>query len=188
MEGRRLLAGLRPPQGGPSLSPRQSETLPRGLEARLDGLKSPLFFFVGLQTILVSVLLFKISDLDKRLAAASVAPQTVAAAPVTAAAPAGLTAGDIRAILREELASLETERSDSAPPPAVPSPPRAAETDRAYLDVQQETRRLIAKGAASEAEMAALELQIAELPAEQRRQALSALSRALSNGTLKARL
>ena len=85
-----------------------------------------------------------------------------------------------------ELAALKPGLAERAEAPQ-PSPQRTAETDRAYLDVQQTTRRLIAKGSASEVEMAALEMQIAELPAEQRRQALSAISRAISNGSLDAR-
>ncbi len=156
----------------------------------LEGLRSPLFILVGVQTILVAALLFKTSALERRIdtAAGEVAPASESR-PVAAAAPAissSITVGDVRAILREELAALKPALAEGAPAPD-PSPPRTAQTDRAYLDVQQSTRRLIAKGSATEAEMAALEMQIADLPAEQRRQALSAISRAVSNGTLDAR-
>jgi hypothetical protein len=156
----------------------------------LESLKSPIFILVGVQTVLIAALLFKISSLETRMdAIASPAAPAGDIRPAAAAAPAttsSITAGDVRAILREELAVLKPELSERAVAPP-PSPQRTAETDRAYLDVQQATRRLIAKGSASEAEMAALEMQIAELPAAQRRQALSAISRAISNGTLDAR-
>lgn len=156
----------------------------------MESLKSPIFVLVGVQTVLIAALLYKTSSLEDRMdAVASPAAPAGDIRPAVVSAPAAtssITAGDVRAILREELAALKSApvESASAPPP---SPPRTAETDRAYLDVQQATRRLIAKGSASEAEMAALEMQIAELPAEQRRQALSAISRAISNGSLDAR-
>lgn len=156
----------------------------------MESLKSPLFILVGVQTILVAALLFKMADVEKRLASAPSSPELVAEArPITSTSPAGasgLTESEIRAILRDELSSLTSALADRAPAPPS-SPPRTAQSDRAFLDVQQETRRLIAKGSATEAELAALEMQIAELPAEQRRQALSAISRAVSNGTLDAR-
>jgi hypothetical protein len=156
----------------------------------LDSLKSPIFILVGVQTVLIAALLFKTSSLEASMdSIASPATPAGDIRPAAAAAPAAtssITAGDVRAILREELAALKPELAERATAPP-PSPQRTAETDRAYLDVQQATRRLIAKGSASEAEMAALEMQIAELPAEQRRQALSAISRAISNGSLDAR-
>lgn len=155
----------------------------------LESLKSPLFILVSVQTIIVAALFFKMSDVEKRLVAVGAAPAPVAeAGPVAAAVSsgaAGLTESDIRAILRDELGALKASNS-VAPAPAA-APPRTAQTDRAFLDVQQETRRLVAKGFASEAELATLEIRIAELPPEQRRLALSAISRAVSNGTLKAR-
>lgn len=157
----------------------------------MESLKSPLFILVGVQTILVAALLFKMSDVEKRLAGAPSSPELVAEArPITSTSPAGasgLTESEIRAILRDELSSLTSALADRAPAATPSSPPRTAQSDRTFLDVQQETRRLIAKGSATEAELAALEMQIAELPAEQRRQALSAISRAVSNGTLDAR-
>ncbi len=157
----------------------------------MEGLKSPIFILVGVQTVLIAALLFKTSSLEERMdAVASPAAPMADMRPAVAAAPAAtssITASDVRAILREELAALKPEFAERAVSPP-PTPQRTAETDRAYLDVQQATRRLIAKGSATSAEMAALEMQIAELPAEQRRQALSAISRAISNGTLEARL
>ncbi|MFN3960998.1 MAG: hypothetical protein ACK4NP_13950 [Parvularculaceae bacterium] len=99
-----------------------------------------------------------------------------------------LIEGEIRAILRDEFAALKATLAEGSVAAPSPAPERTAQTDRAFTDVQQQMRRLIAKGSASEAEMAALEMQIAELPAEQRRQALSQLSRAVSNGSLKARM
>ena len=144
-----------------------------------------------MQTILVAALFLKTSDLEKRLdAAAAPTPVAVEAAPAIAASPfddAGLSEREIRAILRDELAALKSSLADNTPAPA-PSPQRTAATDRAYSDVQQELRRVIAKGAATESEMARLESRIAELPADQRQQALSQLSRAVSNGSLKARM
>lgn len=157
---------------------------------RLHGLRSPVFILVSVQTIIVAALLLKLSDVEKRLGAVSASPAPAAEArPVAAAAPsggAGLTESDIRAILRDELSALRASNS-VAPAATAAAPPRTAATDRAFLDVQQETRRLVAKGFASEAELATLEIKIAELPPEQRRLALSAISRAVSNGTLKAR-
>jgi hypothetical protein len=157
----------------------------------LESLKSPLFILVGVQTVIVAALLFKMSDVEKRLAGAASLSEPVAEArpiaSISPAGPAGLTESEIRAILRDELSTLTSALADRAPAAPPPSPPRTAQSDRAFLDVQQETRRLIAKGSATEAELAALEMQIAELPVEQRRQALSAISRAVSNGTLDAR-
>lgn len=155
----------------------------------MENLKSPLFILVGVQMILVAALFLKTSDLEKRLEAASVAAPATETRLAAAIPAAGLSEGAVRAILRDELASFMTAAADGAPPARTEaaSPPRTAETERAFLDVQQETRRLIAKGAATEAEMAALETRISELPPAQRQQALSAISRAVSNGTLKAR-
>jgi len=153
----------------------------------LESLRSPLFILVSVQTILVGVLAFRISDLEGRFGPAPSGPPEEAR-PVLAVAPAsaaGLTENEIRAIMRDELSSLKAAFSESAAPP--PAAPRTAQSDRAYVDVQQEMRRLIAKGSAGEVEMAALESRIAELPAEQRRQALSQISQAVSNGTLEAR-
>lgn len=156
----------------------------------MQSLRSPLFVLVCVQTIIVAALLLKMSDVEKRLGAVAASPAAVAdVRPVVATGPSGatsLTESDIRAILRDELSALASANAGAPAAPAA-APPRTAETDRVFLDVQQETRRLIAKGSASEIEMAALESRIAELPADQRRQALSAISRAVSNGTLKAR-
>jgi hypothetical protein len=158
----------------------------------LESLKSPLFILTGVQTVIAAALLFKMSVVEKQLARAASSPEPIAETRLVAsnapAGAAGLTEAEIRAVLRDELSSLTTALADRAPassPP--PSPQRTAQSDRAFLDVQMETRRLIAKGVATEAEMAALETQIAELPPEQRRQALSAISRAVSNGTLDAK-
>jgi len=160
----------------------------------LEGFRSPLFILVGVQTVIVAALFLKTSDLERRLEAAATAPVAEASviAPTAFADSAALSGNDVRAIIRDELAPLRTALSDiensrGAPAPQAASPQRSAQTDRLYTDVQQEMRRLIAKGAASETEMAALESRIAELPAEQRAQAFSQISRAVSNGSLKAR-
>jgi hypothetical protein len=159
----------------------------------LEAVRSPLFILVGVQTALVAALFFRTSDLEKSVDAAIAAAPSRAdlANPVATAypfSPSSLTEGEIRAILRDEFVALKAALADGAVAAPSPAPERTAQTDRAFTDVQQQMRRLIAKGTASEAEMAALEMQIAELPAEQRRQALSQLSRAVSNGSLKARM
>lgn len=159
----------------------------------MDGFRSPLFILVGVQTVIVAALFFKASDLEKRFdAAASSTPAALEVAPAIAPSPftsSSLSEREIRAILRDELAALKSSLADNTAAPApAPSPQRTAATDRAFTDVQQELRRVIAKGSASEKEMAALEARIAELPADQRQQALSQLSGAVTNGSLKARM
>jgi len=162
----------------------------------LEAVRSPLFILVGVQTALVAALFFRTTDLEKKLDAtisASSSPTAVDSQSVSSALPfgaAGLSEQEVRAILRDEFAALKAalaEGAVAAPSPA-PTPERTAQTDRAFTDVQQQMRRLIAKGSASEKEMAVLEARIAELPADQRREALSQLSRAVSNGSLKARM
>lgn len=155
---------------------------------------------LGVQTVIVVALFARISELDARLEEAVMATAgtpgdpgaTAAIEPDRGGAGAGLSENEIRVVIREELAPLnaaltDLERDSGAVRQSDPVPLQSPQTDRIYQDVRDETRRLIAKGSASEAEMAALEYNIAQLPPAQRNAALSEISRAVSNGSLKAR-
>jgi hypothetical protein len=103
----------------------------------------------------------------------------------------GLTEGELRGIIREELAAysagittgrtLNNRGSDAGRPGA---PPGSKEFER----IDQQVDEYISMGAISDAEMAALHEELGRLDAAARRQLLGKIVRAMNSGALKGNL
>jgi hypothetical protein len=97
----------------------------------------------------------------------------------------GLSAEDIRQIIREEIASLATSNQYAAKSASGPSSsgPVANEASRHLkTSLQRDLDSYIARGAINNSEMANLQIKIAHLPAEDRGEILSRLTKALNSG------
>lgn len=107
------------------------------------------------------------------------------------AARGGLTADDVRQIIREEFAALSLpSTSPDGTTSTTTTPTRVRTADSVYLEsmVQQDLQNYIIRGSINEAEMVDLQMKIARLPPEDRTEALIALTKALSSGDLEGRL
>ena len=102
----------------------------------------------------------------------------------------------VRQVMREELASFQDDivlavktelsieaEARTATVPTVSNPPPNTELK---AEVDRDLYSMISQGSATPSEMAALQSKIAQLPAEQRSEALSEISRAMNEGRLAA--
>lgn len=126
---------------------------------------------------------------DNEAAAAAESPARFA----PTAARGGLTADDVRQIIREEFAALSlpsTSPDGTTSTTTTPTPTRVRTADSVYLEsmVQQDLQNYIIRGSINEAEMVDLQMKIARLPPEDRTEALIALTKALSSGDLEGHL
>lgn len=93
------------------------------------------------------------------------------------------TSEDIRQIVREEVTGLPVQ--GFAAPPASPEPRVASETE--INAVRQQIDTFIARGAIEPAEMTKIQMQIARLPQDARREMLSRLTIAMNDGDIDGR-
>ena len=94
----------------------------------------------------------------------------------------------LRAIVREELARLQSTAQGPASPDAAPSPRNPAiEADRRE-SVAQQIEGYRGVGAITDAQMQELQVEIAQLDAAGRKEMMSKLLRALNSGEIKGRL
>lgn len=128
---------------------------------------------------------------DNEAAAAAESPAPFA----PTAARGGLTADDVRQIIREELTALSLpstspDGTTSTTTTPTTTPTRVRTADSVYLEsmVQQDLQNYIIRGSINEAEMVDLQMKIARLPPEDRTEALIALTKALSSGDLQGHL
>lgn len=98
---------------------------------------------------------------------------------------ASLSGDDMRKIIREEIAALETP-ARAATATAQPARPQHTpqQIKTAVTAVDREINYFRSRGAIDEVEMAGLQAKIAKLPLAERRAALSSLTRAMSQGEI----
>ena len=153
-----------------------------------------------LQAILLAIVAFRVNDMDTRTGAIEAAIRTNSAALLPAANPtempsvAGPSAVQIREIIREELAAndqngLVTKNEASVPSSTNVIDTRGAEeVTQLTLEIQQDLNFYKGQGRIDDAQMAQLQLKIAKLPPEERREALTKLTKLLNSGNVEARL
>lgn len=90
---------------------------------------------------------------------------------------------ELRVVISDEIASIANSLPIEDRPPSVSNPP---ENPSLKAEVDGEIFAMISQGTASPSEMASLQSKIARLPDSQRREALSEISRAMSDGRLAA--
>lgn len=150
------------------------------------------------QTVLLGIIGIRVIALEARtqeLARAPVEPQQriAEAAPGPSAYGPTLTASDIRQILREELAASGAAKAANttyAPTGAAAAASALSPSEASQMKstAQQRLDYFVAQGEIGEAEMAELQDRIGALPAAERREMLSKLTKALSSGKLKGQL
>jgi len=155
-----------------------------------------------IQTAALAFLGFQILGIDERAdeiagtAAAMRAEPAQSAGLAAVSRPAdpfgarGATADEIRQIVREEIAALR-DANPAAAYAATDDPPDVvveADAQRLRESVRQDLDAYMRRGKIGEAEMADLQMKIAGLPAEQRREMLRELTKAMNSGGLDARL
>lgn len=146
------------------------------------------------QTALLAALGLKVVAIDMRTdefaeaATAQTAPTQTAADPSAlswdTARAASVTAEQVRQILREEIAALETPVRTAAASAPVRPQPTAEQIKTATTAVDHEINYFRSRGAIDEVEMAGLQAKIAKLPLAERRAALSSLTKAMSQGEI----
>ncbi|WP_375203628.1 hypothetical protein [Hyphococcus sp.] len=144
------------------------------------------------QTALLAALGLKVVAIDMRTGEIAEAAQAQTAPIETAADPSALswdnaraasvTAEDVRQILREEIAALDTPVRAAAAP-ARPQQ-TAEEIKTASTAVDHDINYFRSRGAINEREMATLQAKIAKLPLAERRAALSSLTIAMNKGEI----
>lgn len=145
-----------------------------------------------LQTIAIGFLTLRVMEIDRRAAEPALAAAPIEGPDRTPVAASGssLSADDIRSIIREEFAAAKPENSPqlaAAPAPqggARPDASRAPADPRLFLAVTRDIDRYISRGRISPKEMAALQMQIAELPSAERTEILTKLTKAMNDGRL----
>ncbi|NNE56693.1 MAG: hypothetical protein HKN36_01170 [Hellea sp.] len=102
-----------------------------------------------------------------------------------------LTSRDIRRIIQEELAPIESMMDQGATTKYRPGKQVVSvdtpETQKIRADISAQISALSSAGTATQAEMAKLETNLAKLPAEHRAQALGELNRAINAGYINVR-
>ena len=151
-----------------------------------------------LQATLLAIVAFRMNDLDVRTGKveAAIRANAVAALDDNSGLTAGPSAGEIRSIIREELAGIDRQapadlalsEASNKSIAARANGPSAEEVARLQMDVQRDLDFYVGQGAMSDAQMAQLQQKIARLPAEERREALTKLTKLLNSGDFDARL
>ena len=149
------------------------------------------------QTVLLAALGLKVVSIDMQIDYLSArAPQAQTAALAQDASGAatlswdnarapGVDAAEIRAILKEELAALETPARAAAAPAQAPKPQMTPEQIRTAAGaVSADINHFRGVGAINMMEMELLQEKIAKLPREQRRAALTELAKAMTRGEI----
>ena len=137
---------------------------------------------VGIAALVVHAFAAKHSiDPEQRPLSSSIAQPTSGAVP-------HVGEERLRAIIREELARLQSTAQVNASPAAAPSPRNPAiDADRREAVAQQiEIYRGV--GAITDAQMQELQVEIAQLDVTGRKEMMSKLMRALNSGEIKGRL
>ena len=153
-----------------------------------------------LQAILLAIVAFRVNDVDARTGAIEAAVRANAGVPATVSDSGekplvtGPSAAQIRSIIREELAAIDQNSIDAnneisaAQPPSVADMRSTEEITQLTLEVQQDLDFYSGQGRIDDAQMAQLQMKIAKLPAEERREALTKLTKLLNSGSVDARL
>jgi len=98
---------------------------------------------------------------------------------------ASLSGDEMRKILREEIAALDTStRTATAPAQPVKPQHTPQQIKTAVTAVDRDINYFRSRGAIDEVEMASLQAKIAKLPLAERRAALSSLTKAMSKGEI----
>ena len=154
------------------------------------------------QTVLLAALGLKVFAIDARTEeiaeAAAHPPQQqetgtdIADLSWDNARASSISADEVRMILREELAALETPttsdnvRTAAAPKAKPQQTPKQIHT--LQTGIQQDLNQLKGAGLVFAADLAEVEAKIAKLPTTERRAALSMLAKAIASGEIDARL
>lgn len=149
---------------------------------------------VALQTILIAGLFWKVMTPEQALVQSKPQSQPSLSSPtpgeaVQAAQPQGKSPNEqaIRRIIREELAAhlelLESIQGDNRPTPKE-DPVSPAEYQQRLDLANQQLEYYIQQGVISNAEMANLQMNIARLDPESRKNLLNLLSQAINSGDL----
>ncbi|MFC2954060.1 hypothetical protein ACFOOP_19140 [Marinicaulis aureus] len=147
------------------------------------------------QTVLLAALGLKVVAIDMRTDDIAEAVKAQPSQLQTQADPAALSwdnarsaslsGEEMRNILREEIAALETlARATSAPAQPVKPQHTPKQIKTAATAVDREINYFRSRGAIDEVEMASLQAKIAKLPLAERRAALSSLTKAMSKGEI----
>ncbi len=147
------------------------------------------------QTVLLAALGLKVFSIDMQMDALAAAPKSRPVQEQSAADPAQLSwdnarapsvdAAEIRAIMKEELAALETPARAASAPTEPPRPQQSPEQIKTAANaVAADINHYRGVGAINPREMEMLQEKIAALPRDQRRAALTELARAMTRGEI----
>ncbi|WDI31458.1 hypothetical protein PUV54_16020 [Hyphococcus flavus] len=154
---------------------------------------------LGLQTVLLLVLTFRIADLE-RIDSTTRAYAEERTLPLqnndrAAARPqsVGLSAEEIREIVRSEMALAVSEITVAQSSNSAATPQRQPLIDERQIElmrasVEADLNAMRATGRSTPSEMAALQSKIAKLPPRERKAALDRLTKAINDGYIDAQL
>lgn len=150
-----------------------------------------LLALIGLRVLAVDSRTDELSEKIASISAGAPAPgPSRTAAFSEAPAQAGPGADEIRQIIREEIAALSPQDGEPAPARrAEPAPRNYSSADVQFMkeQIRQDIADYSRQGSMGEAEMADLQLKIARLPPDERKEMMSQLVRAVNSGELDAR-
>lgn len=157
----------------------------------------------ALQIVAIAFLLFKVVSIDESIGSIATGNEAQPVEDSNVTTPTGrsvvessqpdgaLTSGEVRRIVREELRAQIGALASSATgadSTTAPDPYDEIEYQQRYELVDQELEFFIDQGTISDSEMAALQMEIAKLDAQGRKQMLRRLTQALNSGELDGRL
>jgi hypothetical protein len=159
----------------------------------LSAAQTVLLGFVALRVVSLEMRTGDIADATDAARLAAQQSAQVRGSNTALLAPANTNAAtidmdEIRALIREEISPVITAQTKSAAPTVSTAPQQTpAQVKRAEADFARNLNLARSRRQTSEAEISNLYAQIAELPPQARREAMSQLAKAISSGEINAR-